>query len=124
MGVRYFVALRRVFLLGLVIACALGAASFSLAATREPRLSITDPQPLTIRGVEFVPGERVVVSARIHVRRTRTAFADVRGRFVVRFRGLSVQDTCDDYVIRALGNRGTRAAIRVKTVCPVEFSAR
>ncbi len=120
---RYFVALRRVLLLGLVIACALSAAGFGLAAAREPRLSITDPQPLTVRGVEFAPGERVVVTATIRVRRTRTVFADIRGRFVVRFRGLSVQDTCDDYVIKALGNRGTRAAIRVKTVCPVEFSA-
>ena len=122
MGVRYFVALRRVFLLGLVIACALGAAGFGLAAAREPRLSITDPQPLTIRGVEFVPGERVMVTATIRVRRTRTVFADIRGRFVVRFRGLSVLDTCEDYVIKALGNRGTRAAIKVKVVCPVEFA--
>lgn len=119
---RYFVALRRGVSLGLVIVCALSAAGFGAAAAREPSLAITDPEPLTIRGVQFAPGERVIVTATIRVRRTRTVSADARGRFVVRFAGLSVLDTCDDYVIKAVGSRGTRAAIRVKTVCPVEFA--
>ena len=62
-------------------------------------------------------GERVSVTATVRIRRTRSAVADSRGRFTVRFTGLSVESGCASYGIKALGDRGTRAALKVTTVC-------
>jgi hypothetical protein len=110
-------ALRRGLALCFIALCAAAATGLGTAAVRQPRLAITDPAPLTVRGSGFRVGERVTVTATVRVRRSRSAVADARGRFTVRFAGLNVENGCASYVIRALGDRGTRAAIKVTTVC-------
>ena len=103
--------------------CAAAAAGVAVAAERQPRLAIADPAPLTIRGFGFLVGERVTVTATVRIRRTRTTIANSRGRFTVRFWAIDVENSCLSYTIRALGNRGTRAALKVTTVCPPEEPA-
>jgi hypothetical protein len=70
-----------------------------------------------VRGVRFLSYEAVTVTATVRVRRTRSAVADARGRWSVRFRGVSVLDTCASYSIRALGDSGTRATLKVTVTC-------
>lgn len=103
--------------MGLICLCAVGTAGFGSAADGRPRLSITDPAPLTVRGVGFLSHEAVSVTATMRIRRSRSAVADARGRWSVRFRGVSVLDTCASYLIKALGEFGSRATLKVTVTC-------
>lgn len=110
--------MRRGLALGLVGLCAASAAGLGTAAARQPRLAISDPVPLTVRGTGFLARERVTITASVRVTRIRSAVADSAGRFTVRFAALSVQNGCLSYFVKAVGERGTRAVLKVRTVCP------
>ena len=70
-----------------------------------------DTDPLTVRAAGFKARERVklVVSSPFDVA-TRVVRADARGRFRVTFR-ISF-DRCDAFIVRATGQRGTRARLQ------------
>jgi hypothetical protein len=81
------------------------------AETKRPALTIMTMNPLRVAGRGFEPSERVTVSVGP---RRRSAVADARGRFTVRFGRV----TCTSATILAAGSKGSRAAVSVpKTLC-------
>jgi hypothetical protein len=104
--------------LALVVAAALTALAPAAAAT--VHLRIVDRAPLTLRGLAFVAGERVVVKVELGDRTAgRLVRADASGRFLVRFPGV-VYDRCHGALtVEATGSRGTRAGFTLQPLdCP------
>jgi hypothetical protein len=95
----------------LVAASLLAAASVALAAEGGPGVTLTDRDPVTVRGFGFGQGERVTVRVVIRggPRETTLVRAGPRGGFVAAFPGLAVTQ-CTAYTIQALGWRGSRAS--------------
>ena len=80
------------------------------AAPARPALTLVDRDPLTVRGVAFRPNERVkllVTPGPV----TRRARAGVRGGFRVSL-GFT-PGRCDDVVVQAIGEHGSRAMVDV-----------
>jgi hypothetical protein len=73
-----------------------------------PSLRVPDTAPFSVRGTGFVPSERVTVSVLSHA---KTAVVLANGTFLVHFWSLRVGD-CQVYIVRAVGNRGTKATFR------------
>jgi hypothetical protein len=103
-----------VIALGLTFALALGAAASGTNQTSAGRatLKLQGVAPLTLRGAQFVPAERVVVSVRSGQRRSKRLTANSRGGFVVSFPRVSY-DRCDPLFALAVGSRGSRAGLKV-----------
>jgi hypothetical protein len=106
-----------------VVACALGLAMLlgSAATGGESRskatLKLADRAPLTLRGADFGPSERVRVTLSGEVTRTKRVTASRAGTFVVRFEAGS--DRCSAKIARAVGARGSRAALKLLPLgCP------
>jgi hypothetical protein len=117
---RLLVALVCVGLLVGVLAAAVEARD----AQRRPALRLVDSAPLTIRGSEFVRGERVRIEVRVggHVE-ARAARAGMAGVFVVSFPGATF-DRCSDLFVSAVGATGTRATLKLpRPHCPVPLTA-
>jgi hypothetical protein len=91
-----------------VVVAALATAVPALAAGPSVRVATS---PFTVRGAGFLPAERVTVYVAAGAERSKTAVATSRGTFAVRFRSLEV-GACESYVVRAVGNRGSRASVR------------
>jgi hypothetical protein len=102
-----------------------GAGAVS-AAPRAPLLRIPATEPLTVRGLYFHPGERVTVTVLLHQQVSVNApvhrmKASPTGAFLTRFTAVVVGD-CDLYVVRAVGNMGSRAAYKQpRPVCGAEL---
>jgi hypothetical protein len=75
-------------------------------------LSIVDRQPLTMRGRDFKPYERVRVVAIARVRAAKTVRASRRGAFVVRFAALDVP-RCGGVFATARGRAGSVARLKI-----------
>jgi len=94
-----------------VLALLVSATALGGADARRPALRITDVAPLTVRGTNFRPGERVklLVSAGRPV--TRAVRAGVRGGFVARL-GVRVDagGACSA-AVQAIGSAGSRALV-------------
>ena len=102
-----------------LLACvALAAGSTSAASpTARPRLQALDLQPLVVRGTAFRPYERVKLILSADVATGKTLKASGTGRFVTRFRAVSV-GRCEGFVLQALGSRGSRAKLeRLTPAC-------
>jgi hypothetical protein len=95
-----------------VVACvALTAGSTTAASpTARPKLQALDLQPLVVRGTAFRPYERVKLILSADVAAGRTLKAGPTGRFVTRFRAVSV-GRCEGFVLQAFGSRGSRAKL-------------
>ena len=93
-----------------VLALLVSATALGGADARRPALRITDVAPLTVRGTNFRPGERVklLVSAGRPV--TRAVRAGVRGGFVARL-GVRVDAGACSAVVQAIGSAGSRALV-------------
>ena len=91
-----------------VVVAALVAAVPALAAGPSVRVATS---PFTVRGVGFGSAERVTVYVAAGAERSKTVVAARGGTFVVRFPSLGV-GACSSYVVRAIGNRGSRASVR------------
>jgi hypothetical protein len=93
-----------------VLALVVSATALGAADARRPALRITDVAPLTVRGTNFRPGERVklLVSAGRPV--TRAVRAGPRGRFVARL-GVRVDSGACSAVVQAIGSAGSRALV-------------
>lgn len=109
----------------LVIALALSLALFGSAASGgggvssgKATLKLVRGAPLTLQGAQFVPGERVRVSAVSEQRQTKRVIANRRGVFVVGFPQVTY-DRCNGLIALAVGSRGSRASLkRPQPLCP------
>ena len=105
-----------------VIALAVVAVGSQAAGAPEvkrspPTLRVASVQPLKVKGMRFVPHERVRVTLEgSGESATRRARASVTGSFVVSFAGGA---TCNGFSVRAAGNRGSRASLQFSSLlCP------
>ena len=110
--------MRSLALIAFVLVAAVPAGSAAGA-----RLAVIGVSPLAVRGVGFVPRERVRVVATVDGTTTRWSRAGSNGTFVVRFSGVTIP-TCTGFVVRAFGAAGSRAtAARVPQLeCPQPLS--
>jgi hypothetical protein len=97
--------------LGAAICAAILAAGAAGGVTSAPKLSVPDTAPFTVRGVGFKALERVVVTVSSGAARKRTTVTGTAGTFTITFTGVDV-GSCDPYVVRALGTKGSKAAVR------------
>jgi hypothetical protein len=107
-----------------VLALALALAFFGSAAVdgeseQKATLKLAGSAPLALRGANFRPTERVRVTLSGEVTRTKHVTASAGGAFVVRFQ--STYDRCSAAIVRAVGAKGSRAALKlVPVACPAE----
>ena len=95
-----------------VVTCAALAWGSTTAAspTVRPKLQALDLQPLVVRGTAFRPYERVKLILAADMAAGRILKASATGRFVARFRAVSV-GRCEGFVLQAFGSRGSRAKL-------------
>ena len=102
--------------LGAILALVSPASASSTAGAVRPALRVPDVTPLSVRGLRFKPHERVTVVVQAGKRRVKTVLTGATGVFSVRFRDIWLTG-CYSYVVRATGNRGSRAVIKHITAC-------
>ncbi|MHB8642450.1 MAG: hypothetical protein ACYDA3_06160 [Gaiellaceae bacterium] len=104
--------------LGVVLTLVLVSATTAWARTAvtQPTVTITSMSPAVVRGVGFVPRERVTVTVSAKGSRTRAVTAGATGAFRIRFAGFSIP-RCTVYGVRAKGNRGSFVSWKVVTMC-------
>ena len=99
-----------IVLAGLVLSAGAGS-----SATPVARVRVVDTTPLAIVGSGFKAGEIVRVTVFAPQAATRTTLrrttATRAGSFRLRFPRISLGD-CDSYGLRAVGNKGSRAAYK------------
>jgi hypothetical protein len=86
-------------------------ASYRTAHVTVPALS-----PFTVRGTAFRANERVKVTVSAKDTRAKSVIASARGSFGTKFSALTLGH-CDAYTVRARGNRGSSAFLKVMPVC-------
>ena len=106
------------------ITATIAAAAAALAAqgvagaVGGPHVMLAARSPLAVHGTGFRASERVRVSVTTSTGAgARTAVAGATGAFTIRFTGLKL-GSCAMYAIRAVGNDGSRAVVRVVPECP------
>jgi hypothetical protein len=102
--------------LAVALVLAFGAAPADASA--RARVAVVDTTPFTVRGAGFKPAERVALLVTVKRRWERTVVASSTGAFVARFTGPAVKP-CSAYSVRAQGNRGSLAVLKVVPECPV-----
>jgi hypothetical protein len=98
--------------LGLLAFAPSGGGSTSSRAT----LRVVNVAPFSVRGSGFRAHERVQVVAKVSGRHVKAAVATATGTFRVRFLDVSVS-ACAGYLVRATGNKGSRAYLRHVPEC-------
>jgi hypothetical protein len=103
----------------IVMLAAIGAAALVVPAVQAgtvPKLRVVGVQPLVVRGESFRPGERVTITALTASGFSRALTrASSAGRFKATVR--SVARPCGTSLgVRALGNLGSRATLRLPGV--------
>ena len=101
----------------LALALVLAFGSQPADTSARARVAVIDKAPFTVRGSNFQPAERVALLVSVKGQWQRTVVASSTGSFVTRFRGLALQQ-CGGYFVRARGNRGSYAVIKVMPQCP------
>ena len=99
----------RIVLSALAVALLATSTALGAADARRPTLRITDLAPLTVRGTNFRPGERVKLLVNAGRPVTRAVRAGPRGGFVARL-GVRVDGSCAT-VVQAIGAAGSRALV-------------
>jgi len=89
---------------------ATSTAALGAADSGRPALRITDLAPLTVRGANFRPGERVKLLVNAGTPITRAVRAGARGRFVARL-GVRLDASACSAVVQAIGAAGSRALV-------------
>ncbi len=85
-----------------------------------PRLRLVAMQPLTVRGIDFKPAERVRVRLLLEERTlARSVTATQVGTFMVTFPDVRV-DRCTTFTVKSRGNQGSRAVLTGRPLpeCP------
>jgi hypothetical protein len=105
---------------GVVVAClaVFLAAMFTGRSSTSPgtALRIAAVAPFSVQGSGFRAQERVQVVAKVRGRHVKAVRATATGTFRVRFLGVSAT-ACTGYVVRAIGNKGSRAYLRHVPEC-------
>jgi hypothetical protein len=101
----------RIALLAVITALLVTAASaIGAVDARRPSLLVTDLAPLTVRGANFKPSERVKLLVNAGTPITRAVRTGTRGRFVARL-GIRLDATSCSVVVQAIGAAGSRALV-------------
>ncbi len=98
-----------------VLVAAALAASGPALGTVQPRLRVSLP-PFVVRGAGFHAQERVTVTVLWNGRHSRIVRASAAGAFSAAFPGVVV-DRCGGYFVRAVGDAGSRAVLRIMPAC-------
>jgi hypothetical protein len=108
----------KAFVIALALSLTLLGSSASGAQTRgKATLKLTGGAPLTVRGTQFAPAERVRVAV-VGEGLVRRVTASGQGVFVVRFANMSY-DRCNGLIVLAVGSDGSRAVLkRPELYCP------
>ena len=95
------------------------AAMFTGRSSTSPgtAVRVADVAPFSLRGSGFRAQERVRIVAQVRGRHVKAVVATATGTFRVRFVGVSVP-ACAGYLVRATGNKGSRAYLRHLPECP------
>jgi hypothetical protein len=111
--------------IGLVVTLVLALALALLGATaiggesrKKATLRLSSDAPLTLRGANFLPSERVRVTVSGgELRRSKHVTASRAGVFVARFD--AAYDRCSGVLARAVGARGSLAVLKLPApACP------
>jgi hypothetical protein len=95
---------------------ALTVVSAAPGQAERTRIRAVDLAPVTVRGSGFVAGERVRVTVSAKVSSAKSVSTTAAGTWRVVFaRSLN---GCQSYAIRAVGNRGSHAFLKVMPECP------
>jgi hypothetical protein len=88
------------------------ATHVAVAAPVHAKVLLTDPSPVTLRGVGFEKLERVQLSVSSGERSavSKRLRAGERGRFLVVFREFGLGRCGGELSVKAVGNRGSRVA--------------
>lgn len=94
----------------MAIAATVARADQSGEQVRKAKLQPIGIEPLQIRGTQFAPGERVIVTVNLVLgkKMTRRVTAGKGGGFIVSFGNAN---TCNGFHAGAVGNRGSRASL-------------
>jgi hypothetical protein len=87
------------------------------AAQSGARITVAGKAPLAVRGTSFHPGERVTITVTARSVRKRAVTASSRGAFRATFAGFALP-FCESYSVRAKGNRGSVATLKITPECP------
>jgi len=101
----------------LLLVCAL-VPSVAGASQLRARVSVVQTaSAFAVQGASFKSRERVTVTVTAESTRTKTVKANLRGAFTATFAGFTVP-RCEGYSVRAKGNRGSVATLKVIPECP------
>jgi hypothetical protein len=98
-------------LTGLVVFAMAGSAGAG-GVGQKPALRLVDRTPVTVVGVQFTPGERVLVRVESARTWTRRATAKTSGTFRVVLQSATVS-RCEALRVIAIGSRGSRAILKL-----------
>ena len=102
-----------------VVAALLAALAFGAtasASTSTAHVSVPSLSPFTVHGTGFHASERVRVTLMANGTQWKTVSASARGRFTTAFARVKL-GSCSMYTVRARGNRGSSAVLRVIPEC-------
>ena len=93
----------------------------STAPAAKPTLRLVAKSPAKLRGTGFKARERVRVTLVVdETSRVRTVRATTAGAFTATFEGMAATDPCSAIGARAVGSRGSRAALKLpQRMCPM-----
>ena len=104
--------MRQVLLAAVALSLIVSTTALGGSDVRRPALRITDLSPLTVRGANFKPGERVKLLVSAGTPLSRSVRAGSRGRFVARL-GVRVDASVCSTVVQAFGTAGSRAMVEM-----------
>jgi hypothetical protein len=93
------------------------ASGTAAAATTRARVAVTSTEPMTVVGSGFRSHERVTVTLMTKDLRRKVVTAGAKGAFTAKFAGATI-GYCESYFVRAKGNRGSLAILKVIPECP------
>lgn len=107
-----------------VLALLAGLLAVSAALAAGPRLTVTSGAAFAVRGVSFQAREHVlvVVTTSRGERVSTWVRAGARGAFAARFATIEIE-ACEGYLVRATGDRGSRAILKLRPPeCPAPLT--
>ncbi|HEU0246711.1 MAG TPA: hypothetical protein VFR38_06445 [Gaiellaceae bacterium] len=109
----------------LFLTFAIGTPGTAADRDTRTRVRLVDPAPLTLRGVDFVPLERVRLTVALEDRTTvRALRAGKRGRFTAVFPAIDFDRCHGSLAVRAVGSRGSRTSWELVPLdCPTRTNS-
>jgi len=106
----------RIALVVMLIA-ALGAGTAVAGTRAKAKVAVMSTAPVTVRGTSFHSHERVTVTVIASSTRTKVVTANAHGAFTATFTHFAIGH-CQGYEIRAKGNHGSLATLKLTPECP------